>query len=112
MDNLPKFVFVALSLCFISFLTSCGEYGGTIIVKNNYSTTKTVSLYSNFYPTAIDTIFSYKDKYGPKTIVAGSSDVFDVEGNIRYGIIWSDDGVDKYKVVKVSHGDTVEVNIP
>ena len=110
MKNLSKFVFVALSLCFISFLTSCGKYGGTIIVKNNYSTDKTVTVYSNF--SSNGTIFSYKDEYGPKTIVADSSDVFDVKSNTDYGIVWNDGGIDKYKTVEISNGDTIEVNIP
>jgi len=109
MKNLFKFVFVALFLCFMALLTSC-EYGGTIIVKNNYSTDKDVTVYSDFSLSSF--IFTYEDMYGPKTIVAGSSDVFNVKSNTTYGIVWYVDGVSKYQTVEVSNGDTVEVRIP
>ena len=109
MKNLLKFVFVALSLCFMCFLTSC-EVGGTIIVKNNYSTDKNVTVYSDFTSVS-DLLFTFEDKYGPKTIFARSSEFFNVKSNTTYGIVWYDGG-DNYKTVKVSSGDTVEVSIP
>jgi len=92
------------------FFTSCGEYGGTIIVNNNYSEDKIVNVYSAFSVSGI--MFSYEDKYGPQTIITDSSGTFNVKSNTTYGIIWNHDKVDKFKTVKVSNGETVEVNIP
>jgi hypothetical protein len=109
MKNLLKFVFVALSLCFMFLLTSC-EFGGTIVVKNNYSTDKDVTVYSGFTSVS-GPLFKFENEYGPKTIFAHSSENFNVESNTTYGIVWYDGG-DKYKTVKVSNGDTVEVSIP
>jgi hypothetical protein len=50
MKNLLKFTFVtlALDLCFACFLTSCGEQGGTIVVKNNFSFEQNVKVYSGY----------------------------------------------------------------
>jgi hypothetical protein len=90
-------------------LTSC-EVGGTIIVKNNYSTDKNVTVYSDFSSLS-DPLFTYEDEYGPKTIFAHSSENFNVKNNTTYGIVWYDGG-SKYKTVHVSNGDTVEVSIP
>ena len=109
MRNILKFIFVALFLCFVSLLTSC-ESGGTIVVKNNYSTDKNVTVYSDFTSVS-GPLFTFEDKYGPKTIFAHSSEIFNVKSNTTYGIIWYDGG-DKYKTIKVSSGDTVEVSIP
>jgi hypothetical protein len=110
MKYLLTFVFITLTLCFICILISCGEYGGTIVVKNNYPEDKTVTVYSDV--TFSGPIFTYKDKYGPKNIITGSTGNFSVDSNTHYGIIWSHDGVDKYEVVEVSNGATIKVNIP
>jgi hypothetical protein len=109
MKNLLKFI--ALALCLLPFITSCGESGGTIIVKNTYDTDEIVTVYSDFSHEWGD-VFSYNEKYGPKTIIAGSSENFDVDGNTEYGIVWEGVYEDKYRTVSVSDGNTVEVTIP
>lgn len=110
MKKFYKFAFVILALIFMSSLISCFEIGGTIIVKNNYSNDKEVTVYSDFSPSSF--IFTYKDKYGPITIIAGSTDCFNVNSDSTYGIIWRDGSVNKYKKIEVSNGNTVEVTIP
>jgi len=110
MKNIFKFVLVILTVCFTVFLNSCGECGGTIIVKNNYSEDKIVTVYSKFSVYGI--MFSYEDKYGPKNITAGSTASFSVDSNTKYGIVWNHNTVDEYTTVEVSNGETVEVNIP
>jgi len=110
MKNIFKFTFVILTICFIAFLFSCGEYGGTIIVKNNYSEDKIVTVYSEF--SVSGNIFTYKDKYGPQNIIAGGTETFNVKSNPKYGIIWNYDEIDNFKTVELSNGETVEVNIP
>ncbi|MDR3130458.1 MAG: hypothetical protein LBU18_02835 [Treponema sp.] len=111
MKSVLKFVFAALVLFCVSFLTACGEYGGTIIVKNNLEEEVEVTVYSDFLSYGLS--FSYNGiKYGPETIAAGSSADFSVKENFRYGIVWKRLGVDNYKTVDVSNGDTVEVSIP
>ena len=104
-------IFVPISiLCLMVFFMSCDEYGGTIIIKNNYNEDKTVTVYSDFSVSYI--IFSYKDAYGPIKITAGSTGNINVKTNTNYGVMWRDAGIDKYKTVKISNGETVEINIP
>jgi len=110
MKNIFKFVFVILAICFIASLISCGEHGGIIIVKNNYSEDKTVTVYSEFLLSGLS--FTYKDKYGPQVIVAGGTGIFSVKDNTEYGIIWKHKGYDNHKTVEVSNGETIEVKIP
>jgi len=110
MKDIFKFVFVILTVCFIAFLFSCKEHGGTIIVKNNYSEDKIVTVYSEFSASGI--VFSYKDKYEPQNITAGGTNSFSVESNAKYGIVWNHNKIDEFKTVEVSDGETFEVNIP
>jgi len=106
---MKKLLFI-LGVACIVFLVSCDEYGGTIIVKNNYSEDKTVTVYSDFSPSVI--IFTYKDIYGPKNIIAGGTANFSVKSNTHYGVVWNHNKIDNYKIVEVSKGGTVEINIP
>jgi hypothetical protein len=110
MKNIIKFVFVILAFCFIAFLISCVEKGGTIIINNNYSEDKMVTVYSDFSLSL--SMFFYKDKYGPQNIVAGGTGNFSVKSDALYGIIWKGDKYDEVITVKVSNGETVEVKIP
>ncbi|MDR3130459.1 MAG: hypothetical protein LBU18_02840 [Treponema sp.] len=109
MKSVLRFVFAALVLSCVSFLTACGEHGGTIIVKNNYEKFAVdVTVYSGLSPSG-QTLYTYKDEYGPKTIAAGGSADFSVSSDDEYGIrVYSE----IKKRVYVSGGDTVEVTIP
>ena len=109
MKNIIKFVFIILALCFIVFLISCCEAGGTIIIKNNYSEDKMVIIYEY---SLIGVTFNYKDKYGPQNIVAGCTGSFSVKSNAVYGIIWTHNKIDYVKTAEVSYGETVEKEIP
>jgi hypothetical protein len=109
MKHSGKFVFMVLALCFA--VTSCGEKGGTLIVKNNYTDDKSVAVYSG-YSLNGPTLFYYDDKYGPKTIAVGGSASFDVTSDAKYTIVWYASGKDQTKTVQVSGGDTVEADIP
>jgi len=114
MKNGHKLLFIIIFV-FLFFLNSCDEYGGTIVISNNYSENITTTVYSEFTimsNTIFGLVFSYKDKYGPKNITAKSSEKFNVDTNSRYGIVWKHNGNDKYKTVNVEKGQTVEVNIP
>jgi hypothetical protein len=93
-------------------LFSCGEMGGTIIVKNNYSEDVSVTIYSDFTKPSSLGIFQYKNKYGPKTITAGSTDIFNVGTNADYGIVWRVGGYDRYTTRQVANGEVVEITIP
>jgi hypothetical protein len=107
MKNLLKFVLLSF---FVSFLSSCGEAGGTIIVKNSGSAEKIVTVYSDFVP--YGSVFMYKDKYGPKNIGAGGSADFVVKSDGQYGIVWNNGTVDRYRTVDVSGGNIVEYDLP
>jgi hypothetical protein len=110
MKNSGKFgVALVLALCFA--VTSCGEKGGTLIVKNNYTDDKSVAVYSDFSLNG-PTLFNYKDQYGPKTIAKGGSVSFDVTSDAKYTIVWYANGKDWVKGVQVSGGETVEAVIP
>jgi hypothetical protein len=108
MKSVLRFVFTALVLSCVSFLTACDEHGGTIIVKSNYQYEVAVTVYSGLSPSGA-TLYTYKDEYGPKTIAAGGSADFSVSSDDEYGIrAYSE----IKKRVYVSGGDTVEVTIP
>jgi len=115
MKNMVKVFIAAIILCIVPLFISCGERGGKIVVNNNYSENKSVTVYSDFsikYKVLNITEFSYKDKYGPAMITDGSCGDFNVNSNTTYGIIWRDGRVDKYKTVEVVNGETVYVDIP
>jgi hypothetical protein len=101
-------------LPFIFLLSSCGEHGGIIVVKNNYSHSLNVTVYSKF-SRSIGGAYtlertSYDEKYGPKTAPAGGGSAsFDVPYNGEYGVVWGSGY--SYRMVKASNGDTVEVII-
>lgn len=104
-----------LTLSLMSVLVSCAEYGGTIIVKNNSNTEKTVTVYSEFsknYQFGDQINFKYEDKYGPKTVGPQSTVSFSVDSNSTYGIVWNgEDGYNDYTVIEVFGGKSVDVNI-
>jgi len=114
MKNLFKLVIIAFFSCFMAFFISCSESGGTIIIKNNYSEEKTVTVYSDFSITnlSVSSMISYKDKYGPNNISADSTGTIIVKNNTHYGIVWHNGDVDAYKSVDVANGEIVEVIIP
>jgi hypothetical protein len=105
-----------LALCFMAFLISCVEEGGTIIVINNYLEDKSVAVYSDYRYMGMG-LFSYTKKYGPKDISANNifndnTVKFNVSSDANYGIIWKHSAnVDRVKEIYVSGGNTVEVTI-
>jgi hypothetical protein len=109
MKILIKKLILVLILCLIFIHVSCGEFGGTIIIKNNYSEEKTVRVYSEY---SGGIVFSYKKMYGPIVIAPGNTGKLNVDTNSRYGIIWRPSNVNSEKVINVSNGETVEINIP
>jgi len=110
--NYVKILAVAAILIFSSLLfIACGEFGGTIIVNNNYDVSKSVTVYSDFSQSGF--LFYYRDRYGPITIEPNSSGTFNVSSNSTYGIIWRHQtNVDRVKTVDISGGEIVEINIP
>ena len=114
-----RHIFVISAFIFFSaaIFTSCGEYGGTIIVNNNYSSEIKVTIYTEFGIISqgdayVPTFFSYKYKYGPETIEAGNNEFFAVSRNTSYTITWSDASNFRHKTIEVANGNIVEVNIP
>jgi len=97
---------LCIGLCFIS----CFEHGGTIIVTNDFSNEKTVTVYSEFSIVG-GILFSYKEKFSTKDIAPGESAEFIVSSNTEYGIVWGNDRY-SYKIIEVSGGENVQVNIP
>jgi len=114
MKNIKKLAFIAFFICFGVLFISCSEQGGTIIIKNNYSEEKSVTIYSDFSISNLDTnsIISYKDKYTLDKLNPGGFDTINVKSNSHYGIVWHNGDVDAYKTVDVSNNETVEVIIP
>jgi len=100
MKIISKFLIFTVLMCAIFLFTTCNELGGTIIIKNNYTSDKTVTVYKDFSPSF--SIFTYTEKYGPKNINTGGTVKFNVNRNAIYGIVWRDDSIDKYKSVYVS----------
>ena len=96
-------------LCFCIFFTSC-EFGGTIVVKNNYSEDISVTAYSEFKDNGF--LFEYRESYGPINIISHSTGSFDVNSDTKYGIVWSNGKIKDYKTVHVSNGETIYVDIP
>jgi outer membrane lipoprotein-sorting protein len=99
-------------ICLVGFLFSCNEYGGTIIVENNYDVQKYVTVLSDV---SGNFVITYKDKYGPKIVFANEVISFDVKSNTDYTIFWGDTtqlSSDNKRNVDVSNGNTVTVKIP
>jgi hypothetical protein len=111
MNNLSKLAIIGLALCLMTTLLSCGEIGGTIIVTNNNSADVSVTVYSDFTKPSSLGYFQYKNKYGPKTIAAGSTDTFNVSTNAEYGIVWRVGKYDEYTTRQVANGEVVEITI-
>jgi hypothetical protein len=111
MNNLLKLGIIALSLCLLTSLSSCSK-GGTIIIKNNYSNDKEVTIYSDFKEPDNFGSFNYRDKYGLKNINIGSTCTFNVNTNATYGIVWRGTDYDYHKTVEVSNGEVVKISIP
>jgi hypothetical protein len=112
MKNVLKWAFAVLALCLIASLSSCGRIGGTIIVKNNYSRDKEITIYSDFKEPNGFGLFQFRFKYGLKTINAGSTGTFNVNTNTKYGIVWHGTVTDEYKIVEISNGKVVKISIP
>jgi len=110
MKNILKIFVAILFIGLTVFLTSCGEYGGTIIVTNNYSEDVEVAVYTKFVSHVF--VFSYEDKYGPKNIAAGGTGSFNVKSNTEYTVFWRYGRYDSYKTIDVANGETVRVDIP
>jgi len=106
---MKKYFLIGVFLVLGLVLAGC-EQGGVIYITNNYSGAKSVNIYSDF--SMRGSIFYYNKKYGPKTITAGDTEIFYVENNTKYGIVWSHNGTDRYKQIDVSNGESIVVEIP
>jgi hypothetical protein len=99
---------------FIILLASCGETGGTIVVKNNFETLKEVAVFSDVSFSLF--WFEYKDMYGPEIIPAGETREFNVTSNTTYHVFWRYFGEEWERndctITNVSKGETVFVDIP
>ena len=110
MKTAIKVIVMTIIFCIVLYFISCSEHGGTIIITNNFSNEKTVTVYSEFSIFG-GFLFRYKDEYGPKDIASGDSVSFNVSSNSSYSIVWGNDKY-TYKTIDVAGGETVQVNIP
>ena len=109
MKKAIKLIVMTTIFCIVLCFISCEEYGGTIIVTNNFSNEKTVKVYTEYHNDGW--LIRYKEIYGTKDIAPGDSASFNVGYNLSYDIVW-DNGKYTYKTIEVSGGKTVQIDIP